>query len=85
MCPRCHGCLAWNFEEWFCINCGARPENIPLPEAFKLDGRGAEPGFRRTCCPNGHVYGEPGNTRYYEYRGRTLRQCLVCRKARGRG
>jgi len=33
-CSKCNGCLAWNFEEWFCINCGARPENIPLPEPY---------------------------------------------------
>ena len=29
-CGRCRGCLFWNYEEWFCANCGWR-ENTPLP------------------------------------------------------
>jgi hypothetical protein len=29
-CPKCTGCLFWNFEEWYCCNCGWR-DNAPLP------------------------------------------------------
>lgn len=37
-CDKCHGCLVWEPSEWRerperrCLNCGARPDNVPLPE-----------------------------------------------------
>ena len=30
-CPKCAGCLFWNFEEWYCGNCGWR-ENRAVVE-----------------------------------------------------
>lgn len=24
-CPKCTGCVLWNYEEHYCVNCGERP------------------------------------------------------------
>ena len=50
-CSRCQGCLQWEPMEYGdtlerrCINCGARPDNIPYPEPVR------DPYSRRKC-PN---------------------------------
>lgn len=59
-CTRCQGCFVFNYEEWFCLNCGYRPENVPTfppltvnPErswasVLCLCGRKAIQG--KSCC-----------------------------------
>jgi hypothetical protein len=32
-CAKCQGCIIEGLEERFCLNCGARPDNVPLPES----------------------------------------------------
>lgn len=47
-CARCNGCLHVEQLEWgqrpepFCINCGARPMNLPLPLPPENRGRKSE-------------------------------------------
>ncbi len=34
-CVKCAGCIIEGLEERFCINCGARPDNVPYPEIMR--------------------------------------------------
>lgn len=44
-CGKCQGCLFWNYEEWFCANCGWR-ENAPIAEPMR------ERYHRKDLCLN---------------------------------
>jgi hypothetical protein len=64
-CWRCQGCLSWNFEEWYCANCGWR-ENVPgNPPITVNPNRCYTPGRCEMCGKSA-------------MRGRTL--CLGCWK-----
>jgi hypothetical protein len=38
-CPRsgCHGCLCWNYEDWYCISCGWHHNPPDQPAAPTMD------------------------------------------------
>lgn len=36
-CLRCQGCLVYNYEDWYCINCGAHPQNTPVNPPIMVD------------------------------------------------
>jgi hypothetical protein len=51
-CPRlgCNGCLCWNYEEWYCANCGWRHIE-PDPPELDMD----EARWQSVLCSQCHM------------------------------
>lgn len=69
-CHRCQGCLCWNFEEWYCANCGYRlnpPMSDPLPN--EPINRPVMPGICELCQEHKAMRGKRCCRRCYLHEG----------------
>ena len=90
-CPRCSGLVVNQYGEYGekperkCINCGARPDNIPLPprppDLRKVNGAHLVKEVKNEC-PRGHPWTQAGTYVYTMPSGRTTKRCRICSRQR---